>query len=117
MERSAALGSTDAGSKLSRSLVDFYKGLYGRGPVAAETLVSTGVAVTIMHSVLTPGEQTLVAGGKLIEVEQMRLRTAEIAKPRLIALAEEALEVEVKASVTGIEVGDDIVTETFFLAP
>jgi len=40
----------------------------------------------------------------------------EVVKPRLIALAEEALGMEVGASVTGIGVLDDVATETFLLA-
>lgn len=108
---------SEVGAKLSRGLVDFYKQIYGRGPVAVKTLLSAEVAVTVLHAVLTPGEQTLAGGGKLVEVEQMRLRTAEVAKPRLIALAEEALGEQVAAVVTGIGVRDDVATETFFLAP
>lgn len=104
-------------SKLARVLVDFYKDVYGRGPVAMTTVVSPEIAVTVLHSILTPGEETLVAGGKPETVEQMRLRTAEIAKPRLIGLAEEALGEKVAASVTGIGLRENIATETFFLVP
>lgn len=117
MDQSPALDHTDEGSKLSHGLVDFYKDIYGRGPVTAKTLFTVDVAVTVMHAVLTPAELTLVAGGKMAEVEQMRLRTAEVAKPRLIAMVEEALERKVTASVTGIGVRDDVGTETFLLAP
>jgi uncharacterized protein YbcI len=107
----------EAGSKLSRTLVDFYKDIYGRGPVTVRTLFAPQVAVTVLHTVLTPAEQTLVAGGKLTEVEQMRLRTAEVVRPRLIVLAEEALGEGVAASVTGIGLQEDVATETFFLVP
>lgn len=107
----------ETAAQLSRGLVDFYKRIYGRGPVAAKTLLSPQVAVTVLHSVLTPSERTLIAGGKLAEIEQMRLRTAEVAKPRLIVLAEEALGEAVAASVTGIGVREDVATEAFFLAP
>lgn len=102
--------------RLSRGLVEFYKNLHGRGPIAARTLLSPVLALTVMHEILTPGEQTLVGGGKLLGVEQMRLRTAEFVRPQLIELAEDVLEEEVTASVTGIGVLENIVTETFFLA-
>ena len=105
-----------AGSKLSRGLVDFYKSIYGRGPVAVRIFLSPEAAVGILHTVLTSGEQTLAAGGKLLEVEQMRLRIADVARPRLISMAEEALGKAVKASVTGIGVHENVATETFFLA-
>jgi|GEM_PF-4815354 len=111
-----APGLDEAGTKLSRALVDFYKDIYGRGPVTVSTLFSAEVAVVILHTILSPGEQTLVAGGKLTEVEQMRLRIAEVAKPRLVSLAEEALGEAIAVSVTGIDAGADVATETFFLA-
>ncbi|HKT83237.1 MAG TPA: Na-translocating system protein MpsC family protein [Solirubrobacterales bacterium] len=106
----------EPGSKLSRDLVDFYKHIYGRGPAAVKTLVSAEVAVTVLYAVFNPGEQTLIAGGKLTEVEQMRLRTAEVARPRLVSLAEEALGRPVVTSVTGIGTREEVATETFFLA-
>jgi len=108
---------TDVELELSRRLVAFYKDLHGRGPIMARSLLLPEMAVTVMRQVLTPGEQTLVAGGRLVEVEQMRLRTAEVVRPRLLALAAEVLETEVTASVTGIGVDDDLATETFLLAP
>ena len=107
----------ELGLELSRALIDFYKDIYGRGPVAVKTFFSAQVAVTVLHTILTPGEQTLMAGEKLEEIEQMRLRTAEIVRPRLIGLAEEILGREVAAAVTGIGLREDIATETFFLAP
>jgi uncharacterized protein YbcI len=109
--------ASEIGMRLSRCLIEFYKDLYGRGPTSVRTVLSPEVAATAMHEVLTAGEQTLVAGDKAAEVEKMRLRTAEVVRPQLIALAEEALGVEVTASVTGIGVSDNLTTETFLLAP
>jgi uncharacterized protein YbcI len=108
---------SEAGARLSRRLTEFYKDLYGRGPTAVSTVISPELAATAMHEILTAGEQTLVAGGKVAEVEGMRLRTAEIMRPQLIALAEEALGVEVATSVTGISAGENLATETFLLLP
>src|SRR6187200_437345 len=97
---------TDVELELSRRLVAFYKDLHGRGPITARSLISSEIAVTVMREILTPGEQTLVAGGRLVEVEQMRLRTAEIVRPRLLNLAAEVLGAEVTASVTGIGIDE-----------
>lgn len=107
----------ERGSALSRRLVAFYKELHGRGPIAAKTILSPALATTVLFGALTPGEQTLVAGGKVVDVEQMRLRTAELGRFRLTALAEEVLGVEVMTSITGIGVRDDCATETFLLRP
>jgi uncharacterized protein YbcI len=112
-----SLAACEAGTKLSRGLIEFYKDLYGRGPTRVRTVVSAELAVTAMHEILTVGERTLVAGGKVAEIERTRLRAAEITRPQLIALAAEVLGVEVTASVTGISVEDDLATETFLLAP
>jgi uncharacterized protein YbcI len=109
--------ASELGLRLSRSLIEFYKDLHGRGPTGVRTVLSPELAATAMYGVLTAGERTLVAGGKIAEVEEMRLRTAEVVRPRLIALAEEVLGLEVTASVTGLCVSDDLATEAFLLAP
>lgn len=109
-------GPGEREKRLSRQLVEFYKGLHGRGPIAARTTLSPELATTVLYEILTPGEQTLVVGGRLESVEQMRLRTADLLRSQLIDLAEEALGVEVTGSVTGIGVRENVASETFLLA-
>jgi uncharacterized protein YbcI len=87
--------------------------LYGRGPTRAKTHIQREYVLTILEEVFTPAEQTLVRAGKGDQVSSTRAEFQDIVEDEFIAVVEAATGRPVRAFISQVHVGHDVVVEVF----
>jgi uncharacterized protein YbcI len=112
-------GSKPADSVLatiSREMVRIYKEDFGRGPTKASTrFAGHDILVATLEDSLTPAEKRLRELGKGQRLRDTRTLFQHASEGRFVGAVESALNREVRAFVSGIDVENDVATEVFYL--
>jgi uncharacterized protein YbcI len=102
-----------AAAEISRELVRLNATLYGRGPVKAKTYINEDCVVTILQSVFTTAEKTLIRIGKADEVRRARAAFTEATEEEMCAIVERATGRAVAGCVGGVHTEVDAAVKVF----
>lgn len=114
-------GTDDGGSmlaSLSREMVRLYKDQFGRGPTKARSAFAgpNALLVTLENS-LTPAERNLVKMGESQRMRDTRLLFQHSTEPQFRETVERVTNRTVRAFISGMDVGQDVAAELFYLEP
>jgi uncharacterized protein YbcI len=80
---------TSVSGQLATTIVQRYRGRFGRGPTEARAYVGRDYALVILGSAQTDVERSLVAEGEVDSVELLRRRVRQMAADEFCAATEE----------------------------
>lgn len=103
---------------VSNAVVKFYKDTFGRGPTKARThFAGRDILICTLRNCLTPPEQHLVRAGQEHRVRELRLALRGASSDQLETIIEQITGRKVWASVSGLDVTQEVSAEVFYLAP
>ena len=98
--------------------VRLYKDRFGRGPTKARTaLVGPDVLICTLEDSLTPAERSLAAMGEHQRLRDTRLFFQHASEDEFCSVVERILGRKVRWFISGIDTGQDISVELFYLEP
>jgi uncharacterized protein YbcI len=104
-------------SAITVAMVQLHRRFYGKGPTEAKTYAINDTILCILKGGFTTVERTLVADGKIDEVERIRRSFQKTMKDRFIHVIESTLERKVIAYMSQINADPDVAIELFMLEP
>ena len=113
-------GASATGTELSSitvAMVQLHRRFYGKGPTEAKTYAINDTILCILKGGFTTVERTLVADGKIDEVERIRRSFQKTMKERFIEVIESTLDRKVLGYMSQINADPDIAIELFLLEP
>jgi uncharacterized protein YbcI len=103
---------------VSNAMVRLYKEQFGRGPTKARThFAGPDVLVSTLENSMTPAERSLVAMGEHQRLRDTRLFFQHAMESEFRGAVEELTGRKVRAFVSGMDTGQDVSTEVFYLEP
>jgi uncharacterized protein YbcI len=104
--------------ELTNAMVRLYKELFGRGPTKARTHYAgpDAVIATIQNS-LTAAERNMLDLGEHQRVREIRMFFQHASEAEFTGTVEEITGRKVWAFVSGIDTGQDVSSEVFYLEP
>jgi uncharacterized protein YbcI len=115
-EGAGADGYDSVRAEISRQMVRIYKEQFGRGPTKVKTdFAGPDVVVTTLESSFTPAEQRLVEMGEHQRMRDTRLYFQHATEPLFKETVEGILGRKVRAFLSGLDAGQDISAEVFYL--
>jgi uncharacterized protein YbcI len=105
-------------AQISNEMVRLYKSLFGRGPTQARTNYAgpNAIIVTLEHS-LTPAERSLADMGEHQRLRDVRLYFQHAREQDFRDVVERITGRTVRAFVSGLDAGQDVACEIFYLEP
>jgi uncharacterized protein YbcI len=104
--------------QISNEMVRLYKTQFGRGPTKARThFAGPDTIVCTLEDSLTPAERNLVAMGEHQRLRDMRMLFQAAAETQFREVVERLTGRKVRAFVSGIDTGEDVSSELFYLEP
>ena len=105
-------------AEISREMVRLYKDLFGRGPTKVRTeFAGPDTVICTLRESLTPAEQAMVAMGEHQRLRDTRMFFQHATEEEFRGTVERILERPVQAFVSGIDTGQDVSVEIFYLEP
>jgi uncharacterized protein YbcI len=104
-------------AEITNGLVRLHHEYYGKGPTKAKTYAVNDTILCILHGGFTTVEQTLMADGKIREVEEMRRSFQETMRTRFVAVVEASLDRHVIGYMSQVNADPEVAVELFLLAP
>ena len=104
-------------SSITVSMVQLHRRFYGKGPTEAKTYAINDTILCILKGGFTTVERTLVADGKMDEVERIRRSFQKTMESRFIEVIESTLERKVIGYMSQIIADPDVAIELFLLEP
>jgi uncharacterized protein YbcI len=104
-------------AEVTTGLVGLHREYYGRGPTKAKTYGVDDTILCILHGGFTTVERTLMADGKMREVEDTRRSFQRTMGARFIAVVESALDRRVIGYMSQVNADPEVAVELFMLAP
>jgi uncharacterized protein YbcI len=105
-------------AELSREMVRLYKDLFGRGPTKARTdFASPDTILCTLEDSLTPAERALVEMGEHQRLRDTRMYFQHATEERFREVVERVTGRQVRAFISGIDTGQDVAVEVFYLEP
>jgi uncharacterized protein YbcI len=103
---------------ISNDMVKLYKEMFGRGPTRARTnFAGSDIVVCTLRDTLTPAERNLVKLGEHQRLRDIRMFFQYASEEQLRGVVEERTGRKVVAFVSGLDTGEDVATEVFYLEP
>lgn len=107
-----------ARAEISREMVRLYKELFGRGPTKAKTdFVGPDLVISTLEHSLTRAEQALAKMGEHQRLRDTRLYFQHATEEEFRGVVERVLNRKVRAFISGLDTGQDIAVEFFYLEP
>jgi uncharacterized protein YbcI len=104
--------------ELTNAMVRIYKELFGRGPTKARSnYAGPDTLVTTIQNSLTPAERNMVALGEHTRVRDIRMFFQYASEREFTETVEQITGRKVRAFVSGIDTGQDVAAEVFYLEP
>lgn len=105
-------------AELSNAMVRLYKELFGRGPTkSSAAFAGHDVLVCTLENSLTQAEQSLVDLGEHQRLRDVRMFFQHASEAEFVRTVEEITGRRVRAFVSGIDTGQDVSSEIFYLEP
>jgi uncharacterized protein YbcI len=103
---------------ISNAMVKLYKEMFGRGPTRARTnFAGSDIVVCTLRDTLTPAERNMVKLGEDQRLRDVRMFFQYASEEQLRTVVEEITGRKVVAFVSGLDTGQDVATEVFYLEP
>jgi uncharacterized protein YbcI len=103
---------------ISNAMVKIYKEMFGRGPTRARTnFAGSDIVVCTLRDTLTPAERNMVKLGEDQRLRDTRMFFQYAAEKQFRGIIEEITGRNVVAFVSGLDTGQDVATEVFYLEP
>ena len=102
-------------AEISRSMVQLYKELYGKGPSKARTYMTDDLVVCVLEGGFHRGELALFERGQQGPVVTQREAVQETMRHRFIELIERLVDREVVSFVSGVDAGTETSADVFVL--
>jgi uncharacterized protein YbcI len=103
---------------VSNAMVKLYKEQFGRGPTKARTdFAGPDLLVCTLKDSFTPAERNLVRMGENQRLRDVRMFFQYATESQFRAAVEEITGREVIAFVSGLDAGEDVSLEAFYLEP
>ena len=107
-----------ARAEISREMVRLYKELFGRGPTRAKTyFVGTDLVISTLEHSLTRAERALAEMGEHQRLRDTRMYFQHATEGEFRAVVERVLGRKVRAFISGLDTGQDVAAEVFYLEP
>lgn len=105
-------------AQVSRAMVAVYKSQFGRGPVKAHAeWAGDDVLVCVLEDSLTPAEINLRKVGEFARLRDLRTLFQSCSAEAFVKPVEEITGRQVRSFLSGIDVAEDVSTETFVFHP
>jgi uncharacterized protein YbcI len=105
-------------AELSNAMVRLYKELFGRGPTKAHSAYATpDIVICTLEDSLTAAERKLVELGEHQALRDTRMLFQHASDDEFIQTVETITGRVVRAFVSGIDTGNDVSSEVFYLVP
>jgi uncharacterized protein YbcI len=103
---------------ISSEMVRLYKSLFGRGPTKARTnFAGPDLIVCTLENSLTKVEQNMAAMGEHQRLRDIRMFLQHASEAEFRETVERISGRNVRALVSGIDIGQDVSAEVFYLEP
>lgn len=113
-DESSRADSTRA--EISREMVRLYKELFGRGPTKARTeFAGPDTVICTLENTFTPAERSLAEMGEHQRLRDTRMYFQAATSDRFQEVIERALGRKVRAFISGLDAGNDVCAEVFYL--
>jgi uncharacterized protein YbcI len=104
--------------QISNEMVRLYKEQFGRGPTHARSaFAGPDIIISTLEQSMTPAERTLVEMGESQRMRDVRLYFQHATEPKFREAVERVSGRKVRAFVSGMDAGQDVATEVFYLEP
>lgn len=104
-------------AEITVAMVQLHRRFYGKGPTEAKTYAINDTILCMLRGGFTTVERTLIADGKLDEVEGIRRSFQKTMKGRFVDVVESTLGREVIGYMSQINTDPDVAIELFLLEP
>ncbi|MDQ3726353.1 MAG: DUF2294 domain-containing protein [Actinomycetota bacterium] len=105
-------------AEISRQMVRLYKEQFGRGPTKARTdFAGPDIVICTLEESLTPAEQRLAEMGEHQRLRDTRMYFQHASEKEFRGVIEGLLGRKVRAFISGIDTGEDVSSEIFYLEP
>jgi uncharacterized protein YbcI len=105
-------------AEISRQMVRLYKEQFGRGPTKARTdFAGPDIVICTLEKSLTPAEQTQAEMGEHQRLRDTRMYFQHASEKEFRGVIEGLLDRKVRAFISGIDTGEDVSAEIFYLEP
>ncbi len=116
-QQSAERGQSQL-NELSNAMVRLYKEQFGRGPTKAKTsYADADTIVSTLRDSLTPAERNLAHMGEHQRLRDVRMFFQHATEREFVETVERITGRKVEAFVSGIDTGQDVSSEVFYLEP
>ena len=102
-------------AEITRSVVQIYRAVRGRGPTQARAWFRGDVVVVVLEGICTPSERSLVAGGRSEEAARMRRDMHGVMEGLLIGAVARLTGAEVRVLLGDGAHDPDVAVEVFML--
>jgi uncharacterized protein YbcI len=103
-------------AEISREMVRLYKELFGRGPTKARTeFAGPDTVICTLENTFTPAERSLAEMGEHQRLRDTRMYFQAATSDRFREVVERALGRKVRAFISGLDAGNDVCAEIFYL--
>jgi len=117
-QASPAEDGYSARAEISREMVRLYKELFGRGPTRAKTeFVGPDLVISTLEHSLTKAEQALAEMGEHQRLRDTRMYFQHATEEEFRGVIERVLDRKVRAFISGLDTGQDVAAEVFYLEP
>jgi len=102
-------------AEVSRSMVQLYKELYGKGPTKARTYLTDDLVVCVLEGGFHRSERTLLEHGQAEPVLSQREAVQETMRDSFIRLIERLLDRKVVSFISGVDTATETSADLFVL--
>ena len=103
-------------AEISREMVRLYKVQFGRGPTRARSdFAGPDLIVCTLEDTLTPAEKRMAQLGDHQRLRDLRLYFQHATEDQFCEIIERVLGRKVRAFISGMDTGEDVAAELFFL--
>ena len=102
-------------AEISRSMVQLYKELYGKGPTKARTYITGDLVVCVLEGGFHRGERALLEHGQDETVLTQREAVQETMRDRFVELIERLVDRKVVSFISGVDAATETSADLFVL--
>ncbi|HVD86255.1 MAG TPA: Na-translocating system protein MpsC family protein [Solirubrobacterales bacterium] len=115
-EEGGGNGPDSIRAEISREMVSLYKELFGRGPTKARTeFAGPDIVICSLENSFTPAERSLADMGEHQRLRDTRMYFQSATAEKFREIIERQTGRGVRAFISGLDAGEDVCAEVFYL--